>query len=342
MPSVKVLTLRKNPDAKADPWLALDQMIDKYAHTDADGRVTMQIRSGPHIVKMEVVTDRSMTNHILSVRMYTLPDPKSTLRDPHNSYEYALYITWDRSEHPDGDAYINIISAKPSHNVPTGTDAIKLAVALCQHVNSPGASLYDASSKACGEDGEVSIRPTRMLSQGEGWYESKGFHSVLENIEPKVFQRHVQGLRSIKVSKMLDAVNSWDSLIRSALISHELDEGRVKGVVHDRNSKPAERALTLSEGITLLQDLSTIHESLKSVPGKSTLGEVIDELNRSDCKQAGKLVTALLPEGEQGVFVELRGKSVKPWPSMTSWIYTWRVLQARPTLYIRFRDAGTS
>lgn len=314
-------------------------MIDKYAETDADGRVTLQVRSGSHIVRMRVQTDRSMTNHILSVHMHTLPDVKSALRDPHNSYDYALYITWDRSDNPNGEGYIDIISAKPSHNVPTGTEAIKLAVALCKHVNSPGASLHDASSKACGEDGEVSIRPMRMLSRGQGWYESKGFHSILENIEPKVFHRHVQGLRSIKIAQMLEAVRSWDSMIRNALISHELDEGMVKGVVHDRNSKPTERPLTLSEGITLLQDLSTIQESLKTVPGNSTLGSVIDKLSHADCKKAGKLVTALLPERSRGIFVELRGQSIKPWPSMTSWIYTWRVLQARPSLYIRLREA---
>ena len=80
-----------------------------------------------------------------------------------------------------------------------------------------------------------------------------------------------------------------------------------------------------------------LRRALASGARARTLGSVVDELLRRDCKSAAQLVDALLP-GSKRYLVLVRGPDGSPVPQLPhldAWVFTWHVTRTFSNLTMR-------
>lgn len=335
-PKPPVADLDKLKPFAGSTWTALRAFFKKYSylaqHEWSPYRGTHEIRAKfqGRDVLLSLGFDQAIGGEVTQAIVYTAEVAPGEL-DPANGFDVALRIEWNRADHPEGEAYIGLISAKPSHGVPTGDGAVQLATTLCRLVNTKTARLRDASHKACAGTGdELPLRRARILSKGSGWYESMHFRSLLEAIEPALFAKHVPALRSIRTTELIRVCEAWDGLLRRAILNKSLDEGKLRARLYEADgAEPSVRAITLQEGIALLLRMATASRLLSDAR-QPTLGETMEHLVDADCAAAAKLVAALLPstDATSEFVVQLTdGRRTVALPKHESWGYTWHLQQ---------------
>ena len=344
-----VAVLDKLKPFPGSTWSALRAFFKKYAYA-AEGqhqdwnRYKHEIRAKfqGRDVLLSLALEQTLGGEVTEAIMNTAEVAPNEL-DPANGFAVALRIEWNRAEHPEGEAYIGLISAKPSHGVPSGDAAVKLATTLCRLFNTKTARLRDASHKACAGTGEeLPLRRARILSRGSGWYENMHFRSLLESIEPTLFAKHVPALRSIRTSDLISACETWDALLRRSILNKHLDDGKIRAKVYEASgAEPVLRPITLQEGIALLLRMATACRLLADAC-KPTLGETMEHLVDADCGTAAQLVDALLPSTDttSEFVVQLsEGRRTVALPKHESWGYTWHMQQDGN---LRIRIPGSS
>jgi hypothetical protein len=180
----------------------------------------------------------------------------------------------------------------------------------------------------------VPLRRARILSKGAGWYESRGFRSVIELLDPGRYQRTVSRLHEIKVSALLDAMAKIDADVRRAIVDREA-MSRMTVHVHKEKKEPDVLSPPpLKEVVGLLNQVSVAYEiilasSKRYTPNTTatTLGVLVDELIKKDCALAVQLIDALLPDEEEFrvLVVASDGKAAPAMPMADAWLYTWKL-----------------
>jgi hypothetical protein len=270
-------------------------------------------------------------------------------QDPRTSFNFGLNLTFEQKLGSGGlfmTGYVHLLSAKPSHGVMKGTDALGTAVALGRWFGLGGLELTDLSNKACPSGkGELPLRRTLILSKGQGWYESQGFRSVVEIVEPGVFKKHVPLLHRMSIDTLHPALQAALEALQDALIHHRTHQsfGQLTileyvrhlqdPTVHAAPSKP----VSMDTLVSTLRQVSTPATALRRRSG--TLGKVVDQLIEEDCATASEVVEGLLPSSSSlGFFVvtrDVEGKPVRPQlPQLAAWVYTWRVVNSFPDMYL--------
>jgi hypothetical protein len=271
-------------------------------------------------------------------------------QDPKTAYSQGLRLFFElRVE--SGSAYlsgnVHLLSAKPSHGVMRGTDALQTAVALARWFGARGLELQDMSRRACPSGkGTLLLRRTRILSKGQGWYESQGFRSVVEILEPGVFQKQVPLLHRMSVETLRQALQAAFDALQDAIVHHRTHQsfGRLTILEYERHvesptvhgpPKAASKAVTMDTLVSAMRQVSTPATALRTRSGP--LGEVIDRLIEEDCATASEVVEGLLPDTTEFRVVsrDVAGRDiVPPLPQLAAWVYTWRVVNGFPDMYM--------
>lgn len=294
-------------------------------------------------VLMAVKTDTTpLSGHIVSMTMETRSDSDRFKVGWRGKHKPAVRVYWVRKDEVDCDMSILNIAASPTHNVANGNAALELALALCRRFGVPSVSLYDASSLPCSkmtpdaspsdvtddfdDDNMVPLRSMRILTKGDGWYESKGFRCIQQVLEPDLYRQHADALRIVSTTALRSAIGQFDAALRRCV----LDRTEVVANVTDRGEPSAERTLKTGEVLTLLESTSATLDLFDLLDNagmiKPTIGETVAAALRKDCGSGISLVRALLPDDSQQIDVlTIGGVEAVHWPSHESWSYVRRL-----------------
>jgi hypothetical protein len=356
--------LRAAVAASAKPTLTIMKQLESLnlqkthegSYDDSRGRsmfVPVQLRESDMVLHFECYSDDAALLGPNSFHVETTLRDASR-QDPITSFKVGLMLYFtlrveSGSTYLFGDVYL--LSAKPSHGVMKGTDAVATAVALGRWFGARGLELSDQSRKASpSRKGSLLLRRSRILSKGEGWYESQGFRSVVDILEPGVFQKHVPLLHRLSVKTLHSALQAASDALQDAFVHHRthrsfgqltvLEYGR-----HQQNptvhGQEADRAVTMDTIVSALQQVSTPATSLRGHSGP--LGKVVDQLIEDDCATASDLVQGLLPTSSVFLVVsrDISGQEVRPpLPQLAAWIYTWRVVNGFPDMYMDLQGSS--
>jgi hypothetical protein len=345
---------------RADPWKALDHFITKHSYgaiKNPWGSTTSKIAVsyGKSRTVLEVSVSRLFTGDINDVDVKTTV-VRINATDPPDAYEYAISLTFNRGNavnNRECRASLNLVSKKPTHGVLSGTDALGMAIALCRHVGCDTIQLYDASSLSCEGEGveegdRVSLRRARILSRGAGWYESKGFQSVIETLDPGRFRSTIGKLHALRIGTLMNAMTKLDVILRQAIVDRAI-MSRLKLARYDMRTEephvvapPSLKAvMSVVSNVSVALDIMTQAladlEKKKHKKMPATLGALVDRLISEDCRKASALVEALLPNSE--VYFALThgpdGQAAPPLPLQEAWVFAWRVTQTFGNLTLR-------
>lgn len=343
--------------ARADPWGAIRRFLDVrgYARSERGREVSCRfdVVLRGSAATFDATYDTIFTGDITSLSVDTRTTRPSAI-DPPAGYEKAVSMRFER-EPVSLDAsracsgHVNLISKKPSQGVASGTDALGIAVALGRLFGCRSLALWDASRLPCeagtGKESNISLRTARILSKGAGWYESHGFRSLVEALEPRQYARTVGRLHSIP----LDAMRSWleasDAALRAALCASSASPSARPGVGALRIAKYKMDAgepdvadpPSVSTVVDCLRSTSVALDvlffsknasKLSALKTCKTLGDAVEYLIGGDCVAAGALVGALLPSGSPTFDVVVRapdGSAVPPPPLLDAWVFAWRL-----------------
>ena len=333
--------------ARAGPWAALTRLLGEFMRPlesprwERRGQLEVVYGSSRAILQVGVRT--MFTGDVESAEFRTVTvDPGAA--DPPDGFEHAVHMTLAR---PDGgpacEAELHAVSKKPSHGVRSGTDAVGMAIALCRLLGCRAVKLYDGSRLGCPEaDAPMSLRKARILSRGSGWYESKGFRSVIETLDPGRFRQHVPKLHSLRLRPLMACLEAQDAALRRA-VADAPAAARMTVHVHHHDSSKVDVVSppALKDIVAIIDSVSVALDILRRVagprPGARTLGKVVDDLIARDCKSASQLVDSLLPDTQR--FLVLvhgpDGSPVPPLPHLDAWIFTWHVTRAYSDLTLR-------
>jgi len=286
-------------------------------------------------------------------------------------------------------ASISYISKKPSHGVTSGSDALDLAIRLARHFGCTSAELYDASQVACTQKSKnqksnkpeknshnsnstqgvdtmvvdafhhspptttsVSLRTARLLTKGNGWYESKGFHSMAEASDPVRHRQLVGKLHRLKVADLVKNFTQIVDAAQEAMFSTSRRKAKVaynfKNVYNGGEVRAATTgdlaALLLSFGTArdLLEDFASSHDAAPR--RRATLSDAVAFWLERDCGTASAFFTALLPHA-YGFMAEstpyrvllTRSGTGDPVPQpleLDSWLYAWRLLSSDASMHM--------
>jgi len=340
---------------RTDPWGALDRFITEHSYSATKNPWTSKIAVsyGKSRAVLEVSVNRLFTGDISEVDFKTTV-VRLDATDPPNSYPYAISLSFDRgniSNDKECRANLNLVSQKPTHGVLSGTDALGMAISLCRHVGCNTVQLYDASSLSCDgvEEGDrVSLRRARILSRGAGWYESKGFRSVIETLDPGRFRSTIGKLHMLRIGMLMNAMTKLDAILRRAVVDRGV-MSKLKMAKYDMHTDepkvvapPSLKALvSVVSNVSVALDVMTQAiadlEKKKRARMPATLGALVDHLISEDCQKASVLVEALLPESDV-YFVVTHGpdgEAAPPMPHLEAWVFAWRVTQTFGDMTLR-------
>ena len=347
-----------------NPWDRMRAFLDRhgYGWSQAGDPSTRRCRFratyGASSATFEALLRTFGTNgeHVRSLRLNSVTtDPEAV--DPPSGFGQAVSMSFERERADVCDGHVGIISSKPSHGVVSGNDAIGMVVAIGRRFGCRSLDLSDASTKTCPEDGKsYNLRTARILSKGAGWYESKGFRSLIEELEPDTFARTVGRLHAIPLGDLIEALSAIDAAVRGALWSGKGGEskriGKMRVAMYDSNHAEPEilSPPTTSDLVRLIDTASVALDVLSSrlprawIKGK-TLGGAVDRLLKEDCPAARRLVDALLPKRYPSYPVLLSlpdGSEAPKLPMVEAFVYAWRLVSTFSQLSLTFFEVRPS
>lgn len=342
---------RANPDQGPSSWATLKTLIEKHVYSrqpsrwdplSYEGRIDAQFGSSSVTFQVEVVN--LFTGDLQDVRFVTRV-VDTEIQDPIGCLENGLDIWLKRGRSAEFEAHLESVSKKPSHGLRSGKDALGMAIALCRSVGCKSIKLSDGSHLHCAgsngnmddaRDNSIPLRKARILSRGTGWYESRGFRSLVELVDPGLYERMVSRLHRISVPTLAACLRQQDGLLRAALV----DPGAMArmGIVKYTKTDMSEVVVpSIDDLLSMMSRVSVAHEILirhsesrKKIKEKitsETLGELVDHLIKANCTMAAKFVKALLPDSRDFVVLkhDADGRPVSPIPHEEAWVYTWRL-----------------
>jgi hypothetical protein len=337
---------------RGDAWDRLRYMLAEHMYDRKLGRVanneTGRLNVGfRHVhVSFDVEATKLFTGDLMEVYMVTrVLDPDAS--DTYGSLE-GIHLQFRRGHDTLVSkcvAELMSISKKPSQGLLTGRDALDTAIALCRHIGCSAVNLHDGARIQCTgqqQEQEVHLRKALILSRGAGWYESRGFRSIVESLDPVRFRRMVPRLHTIRLVDLLKGLRQHDALLRSALL--DADAAARMGVISysafaipggGSDEAPVVVPPTVEDLLGMMSrvafPLQVLEERNMKLGGGApllgTLGGFVEEMLSSDCVTAAKFTDALLPW--HNTYVVLRrgpdGRPVAPLPQEDAWVYVWRV-----------------
>jgi hypothetical protein len=299
----------------------------------------LDIKFGKTIVKLEMRLNYILTGDLRQVIAETMVT-RLGVQDPIGAYRKAIVMTFFR---PNSNAKkmsieLGILSKKPSHGVATGTDALNIVVALAKHLNCKVVILTDASTVECGLNKSYSLRQARILSKGAGWYESKGFKSLIESLHPRQYNANVPKLHGIPLKELVQVLGHIDAALRAIILDRKSIK-RCKVIKYTTGDLgPKLINATFKDIIEIVNHVSVpldiISSNSNSKDLKGTLGAFIDRMIGHDCAIAADIVNALLPYSSE--YVELKtlpdGSDAPTLPHHDAWVFTWKLTKTYPEL----------
>ena len=341
--------------AARDPWGEIRRFLETHGYNRTEPRwggagfnCKFRVRRGRSVAVFDAFVSTLLDGELQGVNIETTTTKPASV-DPTNSMSHAVKMQFDRKEVRSCTGEIRYISKKPSQGVVSGTDALAIAIAIGRRFGCGTLELYDASSLPC-EGKAIGLRAARILSRGAGWYESKGFRSLIEALEPNKYAKTVARLHTIPVDDLVASLSSIDRAVRSALCASSSAAdgssrfGRMAIAKYDMSSSTPKVVsgadLSTTDVFSAMQSSSVALEELVRTSAKNkkknaTLGDAMDALLRTNCASAGRMVTALLPyaggNSSDAFVVVTRGPSgdpVAPLPMLEAWVFAWRLLKS--------------
>ncbi len=347
---VNVNTRRVKTVRTKDPWVAMSALFDQYAYDVQNGWVTsgkIRARYDKSHAVFDVELFQTFNGLIKHANMRTRV-VKPDAPDPEGAYEYALHVTFDRPavDPKSCSATIDYISAKPQHGVETGTDAIGMALSLCKLIGCSGIKLYDGSTLYCeknntgssSDHANVSLRALRVLIKGNGWYESKGFKSLLEHLDPQAHKRRLAQIPNIDMDKFIQYLSGADKVLRQAFLNRKYAGVRLASYDKSREEPKIIEVCETNDitdalaSVCIAYDILT--KSRATRPKLKTLGPTVDAISRANCKDAANLTRAFFPNNRLLIVLSTKGHPVPIMPAIHAWVYTWRLLDSFTELTI--------
>jgi hypothetical protein len=344
----------------SQPWAAIARFIDAHGFDRRETNYGFQCRIRGRLgrsrnVVFAVDATTMFDGHLTNVDMNTTTTVPNA-RDPASAYNFAVSVTFSREEaDPHACAgHVHLISHKPTHGVASGSDAIGIAIALGRMFGCRTLSLFDASRITCPTRRGASstpqtllLRRARILSRGQGWYESKGFRSVIEALEPNAYRSTVGKLHTIRVADLVAALADVDRALRSALLGGSGAAGRLRIAKYGMKSPEPEVSdrVSVADIVATMQTASVAYEILKDATAThaatlgATLGDVVDAMIAKDCGTASVLVDALLPRADtfNVVLTDAEGRAVKRLPRLDAWVFAWRLVSTYSDMVLTLR-----
>ena len=310
----------------------------------------LDIAFGKSQATFDVQINFLFTGDVLSVDMDSTVR-KPTVKDPAHGFPVGLSMSFTRtgpsetSSAASADqmfASIHLVSKKPSHGIMSGTDAISIAIHLSRYFRCQAIEIYDASHIHCDSEKNYSLRKARILSKGSGWYESKGFRSIIEVLHPKTFQKTVGQLHTIPTDVLIEHFEGIDAIVRTCIVKRSAVKGLVVkryGAVGDCEEGQA----TARDLAHLVGSVSTSLEILEKHKDKKTVGDVMDHVMAKDCKTAADLVSSLLPQSSHFIVLQRKpdGSEAPKMPMESAWIFAWRLVAGNYTRTLQMHVRGT-
>ena len=327
-------------------WVILsNQVFDKYAYDVEEtpkwktGKLAIRYKASSVVfnVAMHMLLDGNIEQASLETTE-VVPDAVDTL----GSYDFAVSIDLERPRagHVHAcAANINVISNKPKHGVASGSDALDIAVKLCELLHCASITLYDAATIHCdtpkdSEHVQYSLRAARILAKGAGWYESKGFRSLVESLDPGVHRSLIPQLHRLSTTRVIAALEKIDATLRNALLNRNYG-----GITFSSymlwKGEPIMIDRTTTKDVMEAMSCTSVALDILSAPMPvvlKTLGEHVNYLMKTDCTRAAQLVAALLPHG--GRFLVLTGTQL---PALAAWVYAWRLVNSNTSRTLALR-----
>ncbi|GAX86471.1 hypothetical protein CEUSTIGMA_g13881.t1 [Chlamydomonas eustigma] len=329
--------------ARRDPWAAIKKFIDAHGYEREENwyggeTCKVDVVHGSSRATLVVGCNRLFTGELIKVDVNsTVVAPKA--KDPPDAFSHGLSIAFERKEARVCQGYVNLISKKPTHGVRSGNDALGMAIAIGRIFGCIWLELQDASSLPCaGVDGSINLRKLRILSKGAGWYESKGFRSIVEALEPGKFAGTVGRLHSIPLKDLLRALRGIDAAARAALCDPPNSHGMRIASYKLNAAEPVVISGPPStlDVIAMLQNASAALEAFQKITHASTLGNAVDRLIQKDCMAADRLIHALFPTSAFKVMLSgPDGGPVEPLPRLEAWVFAWRLVSSFGTANMR-------
>jgi hypothetical protein len=330
---------------KGTAWQRLQAVAAEFAGPDK----TMRVRFRDRTVVFEFEYAVKWAGAIVGTMRTKETRPKA--KDPtHNPFDEAIKIVWDMADSPDGGAKIDVISKKPTHNVPSGNFALSLALAIVKKMGSPRARVQDESALPCKKSieypiGRVSLRRTRILTHGVGWYESWGFKSVAEILDGS-FKERVSALHKIQMKGLLSAVKEVDAALRKGVVERSKNlVGKVwfRRGARNNAAEPKEQPLSAIQAVMLLQRTSGFLDACQLVGGaeKGTVGDAVLRILEKDCGAYIDFVDMLVPQDDFMVLTKAGGKEMPALPHVDDCLFAWRTFYDSSILWAEFGKKTT-
>jgi hypothetical protein len=325
--------------APQNPWTAMDAFLRKHAKAYGREEVYPTSRwnnqayfNGPSLrasirssvgtlVLFKISVQRTLSGEIARMLMRSIP-PKSNDRS-------AISLSWRRQSVADCDATIQSIAASPTQGLGTGNDSLKTAIAICRSFGTRTVTLIDESKLSCarignkdtepgwGDRNNMSLRHLRILTKGEGWYESHGFKCIEQILEPKVFKEHTGALKSVSMAGFRQSVDSIDKALRRSVLERTDVIGKLRE--HERVGP-----MSLRDVLELIDNnnklIRAMDELKKDGLLKDTLSETLVAALPTKCELVAEFVTNLFA-GSNASVVKIGGDNVPPRPHEESWAY---------------------
>lgn len=329
----RVIAIRQNKN----PWTQLEELLKKHAKRGDDTMYSvptyrMAVKYGKSSAVLLFKVAYLFMGAIQDVTLESITI-KPNKKDP-PGYENAIHMTLDRGNQEsiyECRANITLISKKPSHGVMSGGDALSIALGLCKKIGCNSVYLYDASNLPCG-NGKVPLRRLRILTRGSGWYESHGFKSIIEVLQPTVYQSNLALLHKQPLAPLMEKMGEIDAIIRAAIATPARGAlKRMRAVIHKRGSMETELASppSMVDLTMVLANISTALEVMQSIKAGQarTLGEIVIKAMDEDCNKGSSLINALLPNSDKYIVLtaDIDGKPVPQIPHLEAWLYAWRI-----------------
>ena len=185
-------------------------------------------------VDADILTGCGSASNVLSFSLSSSPHPSRRVRNspdpPHTLRSCTLSAI-----QPPRTARFDMITAKPSHGIHSGSEAMQLMLELAQSIGFRNAIISDASTLSQCEyyEPQVSFKALLMLSRGSSWYDgSYGFTpSVIGEKSANVIVVHRTPVAEMRSYFMTAAV-----LIREQMERKVKRPGRKSAKVHEDTS----------------------------------------------------------------------------------------------------------
>ena len=120
------------------------------------------------------------------------------------------------------DAYINYIAKNEKQSIESGTNAVQLAIRLCQYLNVRYAYLQDASTIKCETPRDLSLALLKLLTTGNTWYEKHGFKFDAKGY--KQIRSAIEKVQKIKITDIIKTVKNIRDALQNTINSGKYSE----------------------------------------------------------------------------------------------------------------------